>query len=213
MLHARGELLVIVLATHAVGQQCVAAGLPVIAIGDVFFGEVAHRLRRHQFPDFFHGRVQHRVLPDHHRRRALAAAQARGGQHAHILAQYGGQAREQILRTGHFAGQGLAHTHRHRGRHGITRFNDVKVMIKGRHFVDFALRHGQFGRQRGQMALGQVAVAILDAVQVFDQQVTPKRQSPFALADQRAHLGHRLGIDHATSHRRTKFYLLYFDIA
>jgi len=64
-------------------------------------------------------------------------------------------------------------------------------MIEGGHLIDLGLRHAQLLGQRRQMAGAQLAVAVVDAMQVFDQQFAPARRVP----QQCAHLGQRGGID------------------
>ena len=143
---------------------------------------------------FGRGRGQ-RVVVHHRHRRLLAAADARRRDHAHLGAQQRGQAQQQILRTGHLAAQAIADAHREcrRGGHAAVGpfFHDVEVVVEARHLVHLGLRELQFLRQRGQMRRAQLAVAVVDAVQVFDQPIAPQR----LILQQRAHLGERLGID------------------
>ena len=56
------------------------------------------------------------MLPDHRRRRLLAAADARRRDHAHVACRGARAAAPAVLRAGHLAGQAVAHTHRQRRR-------------------------------------------------------------------------------------------------
>ena len=66
-------------------------------------------------------------------------------------------------------------------------------MVEGRHFVHFRLRHIHRLGQRRHVQRGQVAVAVLDLVQVLDQQIAAARLA----AKQRANLLARLRLDAA----------------
>ena len=80
------------------------------------------------------------------------------------------------------------------GRRRLALLDDVEVVIEGGHFVDLGHRHLQLGRERDQMRGGQAAVAILNPVQVLDEQIAPARR----IAEQREHVLPRLRIDAAS---------------
>lgn len=65
------------------------------------------------------------------------------------------------------------------------------MRVEGRDLVHLGLRQAHLLGQRRQMARGEMAVAVLDEVQEFDQQVAP----PLARAQQRLHLRERGRID------------------
>ena len=64
------------------------------------------------------------------------------------------------------------------GRRRLAFFHHVEVVIEGRHFVDLGHRHLHLGRERDEMRRRQAAVAILNQVQVLDQQIRRRGASP-----------------------------------
>src|SRR6266849_4417343 len=63
--------------------------------------------------------------------------------------------------------------------------------VEGRDLVDLRERELHLLRERGEMRGGEVPVAVLDEMQMLDQQVAPALPLP----EQRAHLGERRRID------------------
>ena len=124
-------------------------------------------------------------------RRPLAAADAGGGQHAHILAGRRAQLLEQPLGPGQRAAQAVAHPHREGRRGRVPVGHDVEVVVEGRDLEHLGQGQAHLVRQRGEMAVRQVRVAVLDQMQVLDQQVAPPRPR----AEQGAHLRQRTGVD------------------
>ena len=61
-------------------------------------------------------------------------------------------------------------------------------MVEGRDLVDLGERELQFLRERRKMRDGELSVAVLDPVQVLDQQVAPARR----IAEERPHFVERL---------------------
>jgi len=137
--------------------------------------------------------VRHRALVHHHHRRLLAAAHAGDGLHLHIAlpvsAQALGQRGQQFAGAGHAATEAVAHAqHQARGL-GILAAHDLKVVIETGHLIH--LGHGQIHLpgQRHQVAIVQHAEVVVQAVQVFDEQIAPKTRSR-AWAQPLRHLGH-----------------------
>ncbi len=133
----------------------------------------------------------------HHGHRSLLAAPHAGrGDHAHLAPEQGGEAFQQVLGAGHFATQSIAYAHRQRrrGRQASTGtfLHHVEVVVESRHLVDFGLCQSEQLRERSQVGRAQLAVAVIDSMQVFDEQVVPKRRAEHGL-----HLGERLRIDSA----------------
>ncbi len=178
----------------AVGQQRVAAAGAVGVVVDSrcgrhveacvgaqrFFSRHGHTLGR---------RPRQRPLVHGHGGRLLAATDARRGDDTHLGAQDLRQALQQFARAGELARQAVAHTHgqRRRGRHRTFRplAHDVEVVVEARDLVDLGLRQAHGLGQRGEVRRAELAVRIVEAVQVLDQQVAPKR--PFA--HEGTHLG------------------------
>ena len=65
------------------------------------------------------------------------------------------------------------------------------MRIEGRDLVDLGLRHLHLGGERREMRGGEMAVMILDQMQMLDQQIAPARP----VGEQRAHLLERRRID------------------
>ena len=68
------------------------------------------------------------------------------------------------------------------------------MRIEGRDLVNFGQRHLHFGGKRGEMGRGDVAVLILNEMQMFDQQIAPARP----VGEQRSDFDQRLRIDLAS---------------
>ena len=77
------------------------------------------------------------------------------------------------------------------GGGGLAFLHHVEMGVEGRDLVDFGERELHLLRQRGEMRGREMPVAVLDQVQMLDQQIAPA----LAIAQQRAHLVERLRID------------------
>jgi hypothetical protein len=77
------------------------------------------------------------------------------------------------------------------------------MVVEGGDLVDLGERHAHFLRERRQVRGSQVAVSVLNAVQVLDQQVAPTGRA----AEQPAHLPQRVRVDAASLGRGTDFAL------
>jgi hypothetical protein len=73
--------------------------------------------------------------------------------------------------------------------------------VEGRDFVDLGLRHFHLEGERGQMWRGDVAVMILDQMQMFDQQIAAAR----SVDQQRLDISERGRIDLAALRRARRF--------
>jgi hypothetical protein len=65
------------------------------------------------------------------------------------------------------------------------------MRVERRHFVDFAERQSQLAGERRQVRSSELSVAVLNEMQIFDQQIA----LPRLLAEQRADFRERCGID------------------
>jgi hypothetical protein len=74
------------------------------------------------------------------------------------------------------------------------------VVIERGHFVHFGHRHLQFGGERDEVRSGETAKAILNLVEMLDQQIPPAR----AVAEQCQDVLMRLGIDAAAFRCRAR---------
>ena len=71
------------------------------------------------------------------------------------------------------------------------------MRVEGRDLVDLGLRELHLGGERRKMRGGEMAVFVLDEMQMLDQQVAPARP----VAEQRAHFVERRRIDLAALRR------------
>ena len=102
-----------------------------------------------------------------------------------------GRSRSRLLGARHGAGQRIAHAHGDRRRRRLAFLHHVEMGVEGRDLVDFGERELHLLRQRGEMRGGEMAVFVLDQVQVLDQEIAPARP----VAQQRAHLLERRRVD------------------
>jgi hypothetical protein len=195
--HRLDDGLDFVLAGDALLQQAVAAFGFVSRVVDEGFGGMRRGLRIDQGLHRVDARMRQRALADCDGRRLLATADARRGDHAYVLAQNLRQPREKILRARHFARQAIADAHGECRRYGIAFLHDIEVVIEGRDFIDLRLRQIHLARERCKVARTQVAEVVLQAVQVFDQQIVRARRT----AEQSAHVFERRWIDDAALRR------------
>src|SRR5205085_8256729 len=96
-----------------------------------------------------------------------------------------------MLTAYHGAGERVAYAHGKRGRRRLVFLHHVEMGVESRDLVDLGERERHLLRQRGEMRGGEITVAVLDQVQMLDQEIAPA----LALAQQRAHLGQRLRLD------------------
>ncbi len=142
-------------------------------------------------------RLHHLGVADGADRRAVAGAHAGRAHHAHVAAELVRQAAQEMLAARHGAGERIAHPHGDRRRRRLVLLHHVEMGVEGRDLVDFGLRELHLLRERGEMRGGQIAVLVLDQVQVLDQEIAPA----LAIAQQRAHLRERSRLDLAAFRR------------
>ena len=135
-------------------------------------------------------RLHHLHVADGSDRGAVAGADAGRAHHPHIGAKQPRQLGQQLVGAGHGAGQAVAHPHGDGGRRRAV-LHHVEMGIEGGDLVDLGLGELHLGRERGEMRRGQVAVAILQQMQVLDQEIAPAR----AIAEQRPHLVERSRVE------------------
>ena len=157
----------------------------------------ARWLALHFRRDLVHRGARNRILADDRDRSRLAAADAGRVQHAHAVAEQRRQPLEQVVRAGELARNRVAHADGDRRRRGVAFLHDVEVVIERRHLVHLGHRHLQLGGERDEVRRGQVAVAVLNLVEVLDQQIAPPRR----VAEQLQHLLERAWIDAASLRR------------
>ena len=75
------------------------------------------------------------------------------------------------------------------------------MVIKRGDLIDFGGCETHLARERGKVGRRDVAVAVLDPVEVLDEEITPPRLA----SQQRLHLGQRLRVDCATLGEAARF--------
>ena len=187
--HRLDHVIAAALAGEARFQQRIAAVRPV-------GGEILGRLVGMGVQVLGHGgadgcgrRPHHLDMADGRDRGAVAGADAGRTHHPHIGTQVPRQIGQQLFRTGHSAGQAVAHPHGDRGRRRAV-LHHVEMGVEGRDLVDLGLGELHLGGECGEMCSGEVAVTILQEMQVLDQEIAPAR----AVAQERAHLVERARI-------------------
>ena len=146
-----------------------------------------HRLR-HLVP----GRVVDVVVPDLGDRRGVAMAHA-GRADDPDLAGSSRSRSAAISRCAPIISQvRLSQTRMvERRRRRLAFLDRIEVGVEGRDLVNLGLGQAHLVGERGQMRGREMAVAVLDQVQVLDQQIAPARP----VAEQRLHLLERLVVD------------------
>ncbi len=159
-------------------------------IGDVGVG----RAGRDRGGDALDGRLLDVVVADLGDRRAGAMAHAGGAHDAHgTRVEPLRQGREQRLRAHELAGQAVADPHGQRRRRALILLHHIEMGVERRDLVDLGLGEAHLLGERREVGGREMAVAVLDQVQVLDQQVA----APRALAEQASHLVERILLDPA----------------
>ena len=125
------------------------------------------------------------IVAQFQHRRGVAAAHAGRAQHADLCGvQPLLERRFQRLRPGEFARQRVADTDGQRGRWGFALFHHVEMRVETGDLIDFGHRQAHLFGQGAQMRGREVSIAVLDQMQVLDQQVAVAR----AVAQKRANV-------------------------
>ena len=107
-------------------------------------------------------------------RSLVAGTDARRTDKAHLVAGIGLQLFEKLLTAGHHAGQRGANANGAGGRGILALADKVEMIIEAGDFPDFRHRQSHPGCQRRQMARRKMVELILQAMQIFDQQVAAR---------------------------------------
>jgi hypothetical protein len=132
------------------------------------------------------------------RRRLVAQPHARSAHHPHAGSELGRERREQCLGAEQGTGEAVADAHGESRDVLAVLLYDVEMRVEGCRLEHFGKGQAHFLGERGQVRRGDLAVGVLDPVQVFDQQVAVARrlakQCPNRIRGARldlAPLGHR----------------------
>jgi hypothetical protein len=138
--------------------------------------------------------VRKRIASHDGDRRLLASAHARRRKNPHAGAEPVLQGVDQLAGARKLARERVADAHgeRRRGRGAV--FQHVEVMIERRDFVDLGGRQVHLARERDDVLGGEMAVAVLDFVQMLEEQIAPPRR----IAQQRLYLCERRRFDGTT---------------
>ena len=124
-------------------------------------------------------------------RRTVAGAHAWRPHHPDVGPEFFRQFSQEPFRADQRAGQRIAHPHRDRRRRPLAVLHDVEMGVESGDLIDLGQRQPHLLCQGGEMRGRQIAVTILDQMQMFDQEVAPA----FAVAEQRADLIEGMRID------------------
>ena len=136
------------------------------------------------------GLVQ-KIMPDLDGGRLVAKPDARSAHDAHRRTRRAGELGKQLLRPEQCAGQAVANANRQRRQVRLALFDDVEMSVEGRRLEN--LGKGQLHElgERREMCCRNLAVAILDEMQVLDEEIAATRPIP----DEGLHLAQGFGID------------------
>jgi hypothetical protein len=191
------------LTAHARGRQRVPARGAVRSVVEMTGGDheiqrvVGDRSVAHARRDRIGRGVRDGVLPNHRDGGSVAAAHARRVQYADAGAEHAGQLVQQRARPGQLTRNRIADPNRDLRRWRVAILHDVEVMIERGHLVDFGHGHLHLGRERDQVRGRQAAEAILNAVQMLDQEIA----SPGRAGEHGDDLCSRVWIDRAAFRR------------
>src|SRR5262249_27982372 len=141
--------------------------------------------------DAFLAGPHHLHVADRADGRAVASPHAGSAHDANVGPEPVRESAQEMLGSGHRAGERIANPHCGGGRRRLVFFHHVEMRVESRNFVDLSERKLHLLRERGEVRGGEIAVAILNEVQMLDQQIAPA----LAIAQYRAHLGKRLRLD------------------
>jgi hypothetical protein len=158
---------------------------------------VARRVRNDRSGDRVALRRRDRVLADDRRGGLLAAADARRSDDANVRSEQRRQLGEQLVRAGHLARQAVADADGERRWRDLAFLDDVEVVVEGRDLEHLGLRELHLGGERSEVLCAQVAEAVLQLVQVLDQEVARPRR----VAEERDDVGERIGVDAPAARR------------
>ena len=91
---------------------------------------------------------------------------------------FGFQIGDQVFGSRHHAGERIADPDRQRRRALFTFAHNIEMVIERGDLIDLRLAQLHLMGQRMQMACGQAAIAVLNEVEIFDQQVAAPRSVP-----------------------------------
>ena len=185
------QLVARALAGEGLGQHAIAAGRHVMFEVGAGVQRVRMRGRIGNLLDRRIGRLVHLHMADGTDRRVIAGAHAGRAHDPHVRAERLRQILQQAIGTRHRAGQRVADAHGDRRRRRLALLHHIEMRVEGRDLIDLGLRELHLGGERGQVRAGDVAVLVLDQMQMLDQQIALAR----AVAEQRCDLVGRAGID------------------
>src|SRR5204863_6541384 len=94
---------------------------------------------------------------------------------ANLAAEFLRQLAQKMLRAGHRAGERIADPHRDRRGRGLALLHHVEMGVEGRDLVDFRKRELHLLGERGEMRGREMAVLVLDEMQVLDKKIALAR--------------------------------------
>ena len=141
-------------------------------------GRRGRRVRRRGGKQALDASPRHQAMTAGGRRRLVAGPDARRPHHPHIRA--GGLAGfgDQRLGAGQHATDPVADAHGLRRRRPLAGVDNVEMGVKAGALVNLGHRHFHLRGQRGQHRRRQMSGVVMQAVQMFDQQIRAPRRVP-----------------------------------
>lgn len=134
--------------------------------------------------------MAYRVLADHGDRRLVTAAHTRHPLYPDTLPEPSLECLHQRIGAKDLTTERITDSYCQRRWRPFTFADNVKMMVKSRNLVDFGRRQPQYIRKRHNMRCRYMAETILQSMQIFDQLITPTRQSTDGV--KHSSLGHRV---------------------
>ena len=154
-------------------QDVVTAGFHIGLVGLVFRPLRLDVTGLGRLQQFGHGNVAQVVAADRCCRGLVAQPHARSVYDTDIFRGLVAERLQDVVGTGQFAGDGIAYPDGDFGRRGLAFLDHIEVVVERRHLIDLGLGEAHLAGQGGEMSGRQMAVLVLDQVQVFDQQIMP----------------------------------------
>ncbi len=130
---------------------------------------------RGRLQHFGRGRLQNEVVANLSHRGHVAKADAGRAHHANTRTGLVLQFAQQFFRAHHGTGQRIANPNGQRRDIGLAFLHHVEMRVEGRGLEHFRKRQFHLVGQRREMRGRDLAIFVLDQVQVLDQEIAPPR--------------------------------------
>ncbi len=191
LVQGRDDRLDRALAGHAGPQEPIPAVLCIrLIVSDGGRGRAGRGPPADSVLHLVRGGLSDGILADNDCRGGLTAAHARHALDPDAPAEAAGQSRQQRRRAGQLTTDRIAHPDGQGRRRGLVLFDHIKMVVKAGHLVDLNRGQPHLRGQGNEMGRRQVAVVVLNGMQVLNQQIAPAG----CAAEQALDLGQSLGV-------------------